>query len=105
MYYFISVLDTLHFLTIDCSVWFVFFRVAFLFIIVHDDGLSKTEGEASAQLLAIKVKEQRNLPWFAPDLKGESANIEISIIWALLQSTDWKDRALTKQDKGQQTSW
>lgn len=61
--------------------------------------------EATAPLLAIKVKVQKNLHWFETDLKGESANIEISITEAWLQSTDWKDWALTKQNKGQQTSW
>lgn len=78
------------------------------FIIVHDDGLSQAEREATAPLLAIKVKIQKkkkNLHWFAPDLKGESANIKISISESWLQWAVWRDRALTKQNKGQQTSW
>lgn len=108
MYYFLSPCLILHFLTIDCSVFLVkdTSSSGWHFIIIHYDDLSQTEGrKATAPSRAIKVKVQKNLHWFAPDLKGESANIEIFISDAWLQNTDWKDRALTKQNKGQQTSW
>lgn len=83
----------LHFLTIDCSVCLVkdTSSSAWHFIIVHDDGLSQTDGEATAPLPAIKVWVQKNLHWFAPDLKGESANIEISISGGLV-TEHWLER-------------
>lgn len=51
----------LNFPSIGCSVCLAkdTSSAGWSFIIVHNDGLSQTEGEATASLLAIKVKVQK----------------------------------------------
>ena len=70
-----------------------------------------TQGETTAPLPTIRVRvcREKKLYWFAPDLKGESADREISIRGAWLRSWEWTDRVLTdrvliKQNKGQPTT-
>lgn len=50
-------------------------------MIVHDNDHQDHEiwGKVMTPLLEINTAVQKTLHWFAPDLKGKSANIEISI--------------------------
>lgn len=72
-------------------------------MIVWDDDHQDHEiwGKVMTPLQEINTAVQKTLHWFAPDLKGKSANIERDPSVAGLVT---EHQALTKQEKGQQTS-
>lgn len=68
-------------------------------MIVRNDDHQDHEiwGKVMTPLLEINTAVQKTLHWFAPDLKGKSANIEISSGWLGYRAPGKK--------KGQQTSF
>lgn len=64
-------------------------------MIVRDDDHQDHEiwGKVMTPLLEINTAVQKTLHWFAPDLKGKSANIEISSGWLGYRAPGKKKRS------------